>query len=225
MEEWKSVIDYDGYYEVSNLGRVRSVEREIVRNDGVVQTRHSRIKKQTINHDGYCCVSLSKDGNSRKLFVHKLVYEAFIGRIPDGYEVNHRDFVRDNNCLDNLELLTHKDNVRYTIAAGRHYTTSNDMSGENNPNYGNHKLSTIYANDSDLSKEKQGRPGLQNGRCQRIRANYPNGEVQEYGCVKHCAEDIVRRGYSNATPASIYTSIWAVMQSGKQYKGIRFTYI
>ena len=222
---WKQIKGYEGYYEVSNTGNVRSVERYVTRNDGVVQLRKSVMKALVCNQDGYLTVSLSRNGLCCRRYVHRLVYEAFVGNIPDGYEVNHKDFDRKNNFVGNLEIVSHADNVKYTYDAGRHYVSKTDLSGSNNPNFGNHILSERYRSDPELSRKKQGRKGLQNGRCRMIRALFPDNSVMEYGCVKHCAEDLITMGVSRSTPQVVYQGIWNSVRKNTTYKGVRFEYM
>ena len=224
MEEWKPVKGYDGYYEVSNYGTVRGVKRVVESSKGYHEIPQ-RVKKAMINQDGYAIVSLSRDGKSIKRAVHRLVYEAFVGVIPDGYEINHKDFDRANNCVSNLEAVTHTENVQYTVAFGRNYTSKVDTSGESNPNFGNTKLSEIYRANPEMAREKQGRPGLQNGRCRRIRALSPDGEVKEFGCVKDCAQYLIDCGISSGTPGQVYTRIWKSIKDDATYRGHKFQYI
>lgn len=120
MEIWKPIADYEEYYEISNLGRVKSLPRTIVKSNGVIQNRKERIRKLSKDKDGYLIVGLNLNGTSVKKHVHTLVAEAFLDGKFNGAEVNHRDFDRTNNCSDNLEWVSHRDNVSYTIKANRH---------------------------------------------------------------------------------------------------------
>lgn len=102
-EIWKPVLDYIGLYEVSNLGRVRSLKFGKV-----------RILKPVKTKDGYLRVGLWKDGNQKWFLVHRLVWEAFNGEIPEGMEVNHINEIKtDNRYPENLNLLTHTANNNY----------------------------------------------------------------------------------------------------------------
>lgn len=98
-----SVRDYIDY-EVSNLGRVRSLKF------GKVKILNGGKTKE-----GYCQVHLSKNGKQKKFLVHRLVWEAFNGPIPDGYEIDHRDANKQNNILDNLRCVTHIENMRNPV--------------------------------------------------------------------------------------------------------------
>lgn len=110
MEVWKSVLNYEGLYEVSNLGNIRSLcsrwgKRKI-----------PRIVNQHLTKKGYKRVSLCKNNEKKLYMVHRLVYEAFNNKIDNGMEINHKDYNRANNNLSNLELINHTDNVRYSKA-------------------------------------------------------------------------------------------------------------
>lgn len=118
--------------------------------------------------DGYPIVSacgIDKNGEKiyRNLPVHILVARSFVEGWFDGAEVNHKDFNRANPKADNLEWLTHKENIVYSHNAGRYV----GRFGKDNPNYGNDTLCKIYAQDKALAKEKQSRPRGKNGRAKK----------------------------------------------------------
>lgn len=122
-EEWRPVVGYEGLYEVSNLSRVKSVERDItvdrVNRDGLVKpyTVHvkERILKQGRRHDGYADVSLSDHGKTVLHCVHRLVAEAWIPN-PQGLRcVNHKDLDKTNNALSNLEWVSNSENVSHGV--------------------------------------------------------------------------------------------------------------
>jgi hypothetical protein len=190
QEIWKQIDGYEGYYEVSNAGIVRSVDRNIVRKDGSVCHRAGKDKALTPDKDGYLTVKLSKNGVDTRVAVHSLVAAAFVDGRFDGAEVNHKDFDRTNNNACNLEWVSHCDNVKYTIEAGRHVCNA-DLCGTNNPNYGNHSLSERYKNNPELSKEKQGRPGGKNGRARAVVLLDNAGFEQEFETIKDCANYII----------------------------------
>lgn len=191
MEEiWKEIGGYEGYYEVSNLGRVRSMDRVITRRDGSVQKKSGKVICSVSDKDGYPMVNLYKDGKSRRHSIHSLVALAFVDGWFEGAEVNHIDFDRSNSCATNLEWVSHHDNILYSINAGHHVCTTN-LFGENNPNYGNHTLSEKYRSNPELSKEKQGRPGTRNGRARSVKLFDDDGVSHAFGTIKDCAEYIV----------------------------------
>lgn len=105
MEEiWKPVLGYEGLYEVSNFGRVKALNYH--------REKREKLIKQKIN-ESYCSVHLCKNGKAKFLMVSHCVYEAFNGPIPKGYEVNHIDENPLNNRLDNLNLMTHSENINW----------------------------------------------------------------------------------------------------------------
>lgn len=108
-EQWMPIKGYEGLYEVSNLGRVRSFDRI----DKIGRLHKGRILKDAKDGGGYPFVGLFKDGVCSKRKVHHLVAEAFLGERPNGYEVNHKDENKTNNCCNNLEYVTRKENLVY----------------------------------------------------------------------------------------------------------------
>lgn len=104
-ERWRTVADYEGFYEVSNLGRVRSTGR--------ARTNYSaspRVLKPGGGKSGYHTVTLYVEGRRRTRYVHRLVAAAFIPNPKDLPEVNHKDTVRANCAASNLEWMTHAQN-------------------------------------------------------------------------------------------------------------------
>ena len=120
METWKPVVGYEGLYEVSDLGRVRSLDRDIPMVRGkqryTLHTKGQIIVPHERRH-GYLAVCLygkeSKNGRFRQISVHRMVAEAFLPN-PSGHkEVNHLDENKQNNALSNLEWCDRKHNVNY----------------------------------------------------------------------------------------------------------------
>lgn len=135
-EIWKDVADYEGYYSVSNLGRVKSVKREIQMNGSnqfgkCFNTKYIPEKiLKPCEYNGYYCVSLWKNHKMKLVKIHRLVAEAFLGKSE--LTVNHKDGNKQNNNVYNLEYLTSADNTRHAIRTGLRNSV-----GENNPK---HKL-------------------------------------------------------------------------------------
>lgn len=106
IEEWKDIKGFEGYYQISNLGRVKSVER--------YSAQKHLIKEKLLNihhnNSGYCDISLYIDGVRYHRKVHRLVAEAFIPNPNNLPEVDHIDTNKDNNCVDNLRWVTHSEN-------------------------------------------------------------------------------------------------------------------
>ena len=108
MEEFKDIAGYEGMYQVSNLGRVKSLARK----SSAGRNIQERIRKTPINFHGYPMTILSKDAIRKTITVHQLVAIAFLGHIPKGKSVhiNHIDFDRTNNNVKNLEITTPREN-------------------------------------------------------------------------------------------------------------------
>lgn len=122
VEVWKSIKGYEGLYEVSNKGNVRSLDRWSLHHDGVVRYLKGVVLKQNSNGDGYMTVTLCDGGRSTKN-VHRLVAETFIANPNNLPQVNHMDEVRSNNCVENLEWCTNQYNAEYSRA--KSYTFTN----------------------------------------------------------------------------------------------------
>lgn len=116
-EIWKPIKHYESFYHVSNLGRVKSIERVIIRSDNKPHPIKERILTPW-DTCGYCSVRLS-DGKSRKVkLVHQIVAEAFLDN-PNNYtEVNHIDGNKKNNSVSNLEWTSHSDNCKHAAKTG-----------------------------------------------------------------------------------------------------------
>lgn len=114
-EIWKDIKGYEGEYQVSNLGTIRSIDRAIKKNDGIIQNRKGKIIKPYKNHKGYCQLRLS----GKMYLVHRIVFETFVGEIPSGMQVNHIDENKENNSISNLNLMTCKQNRNWGTAIKR----------------------------------------------------------------------------------------------------------
>lgn len=103
-EKWKSVVGYEEFYSVSNTGKIRRDK------GGSNNAKIGRILKQRLNTHGYVSVILSKFGTEKSFTVHRLVVKAFIGEIPDGLQINHKNGNKTDNRLENLECVTPSEN-------------------------------------------------------------------------------------------------------------------
>lgn len=120
-EEWRDVIGYEGWYQVSDHGRIKRIKSS----NG---TRAGKILCPKRDGDGYLFVALSRNGTARQVKVHRIVMRSFIGE-PFGLQVNHKNGIREDNRLSNLEYVTAKENVQHSI----NVLGSNRL-GEGNPN-------------------------------------------------------------------------------------------
>lgn len=113
-EEWRDIKGYEGLYQVSNLGRVKSLERTSIDKIGRKQHTKERILKQLIRANGYLQVNLCNSSCKRKNFlVHRLVCEVFHENPENKPCVNHIDENKTNNVASNLEWCTHTENINY----------------------------------------------------------------------------------------------------------------
>lgn len=119
VETWKPVVGYEGHYEVSDHGRVRSLDRPLIYKDGRKGRLPGKMRKTPAGTHGYPEVSFRKDGHPRVRTVHTLVLEAFIGLRPKGMEACHADGDRTNNHLQNLRWDTSSENNFDKATIGR----------------------------------------------------------------------------------------------------------
>jgi hypothetical protein len=114
-EEWRPVVGYEGYYEVSSEGRVKRIAPDTMGRKMMV----GRILSHAIVA-GYPRVGLCVKARSRCILVHQLVAAAFIGPCPPGKEVNHRDGVKTHNSFSNLEYVTRAENGQHAVLLHLH---------------------------------------------------------------------------------------------------------
>jgi hypothetical protein len=119
----KAVKGYEGYYEVDQFGRVYSVDRLVPVDDNGRQYNKAlcgKQMKQGMHSNGYKIVSLTKEGKTKTVFVHRIVAEAFISNENNSPMVNHKDEDKTNNFVENLEWCTAKYNRSYGKAIEKH---------------------------------------------------------------------------------------------------------
>ena len=104
-EIWKDIPNYEGIYQVSNLGQVKSLKRP--------HRLKEKILKLWVTRNGYYRVELWKQSIKKEYFVHRLVWIAFNGQIPENMQVNHINEVKTDNRLKNLNLMTCKENTNW----------------------------------------------------------------------------------------------------------------
>lgn len=116
MEEiWKDVVGYEGLYLISNLGRVKSVTRKTP--DG--RTISGKIMSPYLNNGGYFMITLSMFNKKKRLLIHRLVASTFIPNPDNKPQVNHIDENKQNNCVNNLNWMTNKENQEHGTRTDR----------------------------------------------------------------------------------------------------------
>lgn len=118
MEVWKALPGWEKFYEVSNLGRVRSLDRVVNYGRHGKTFYRGRILKGIVNSKGYKVVGLSRRRQIKIRYVHQLVLETFLGPRPRDFDTCHTDGNKTNNKLDNLRYDTVKNNVADSIRHG-----------------------------------------------------------------------------------------------------------
>lgn len=105
MEEWKDIANYEGLYQVSNFGEVKSLNYN--------KTKKEKILKQRKLPNGYCRITLVKSKKKSEFYIHSLVAQTFISNPHNYKEINHINEIKDDNRVGNLEWCSHKYNLNY----------------------------------------------------------------------------------------------------------------
>lgn len=177
MEEiWKDILGYEGMYQVSNTGQVRSLDREISQLNRWGSYSHKTLKGRILSSssddDGYTTVALSKGGQTKYCLVHRLVAQAFLPNPDNLPQVNHKDEHPCNNNVNNLEWCTSEYNMTYgtrlqRISAankGKPFpkelaaAMSESRKGSGNPMYGKHHSEEAKKKISEALKGKKHSP-------------------------------------------------------------------
>ena len=213
MAEERIITIKDVDYIVSSDGKVYSAN-----NRGRAKYHQEILQRK--NADGYMQITVGKTGNRSQYRVHRMVAEAFIPNLDKLPEINHKDNDRTNNRVDNLEWCTHVYNIQYAIDSGNHISAT-DITGSNNPNYGNRVLHERYKNNPELARENQGRPGAQNGRAKKIKLfDVVKNQEIIFGYIKAAAVYLIESGYTKAKdPDALLGRLSACAKKHTKYKG------
>ena len=171
-EEWRDVVGYEGRYQVSSMGRVKSLERKVTKGDGE-RTVKERFLKPNVSYGGYLMVALYAGGKRKMLKVHRLVCQAFHDNPDNKSDVNHINEDKADNRACNLEWCTRRENINHG--------THNERSGKTRS-----KPVAQYTLDGELVKkwpsamEAQRQAGFYcSNICKTARGKYK----QAYGCI------------------------------------------
>lgn len=119
MEEiWKDIIGYEGLYQVSNFGRVKSCERFVFHFKGGMRKLKEKQRKLILDSYGYLIVDLYKEGKGQIKKVHRLVASAFIQNTENKKSVNHKNGIKSDNKVENLEWCTDSENQIHAFKNG-----------------------------------------------------------------------------------------------------------
>lgn len=105
IEQWKDIDGYEGIYKISNFGNVLSV-------------KNNKLRAIHLDKDGYCRVMLCKNGRKKSSIVHRLVANAFIPNLENKPQVNHKNGIKTDNRLENLEWVTNSENMKHAFLTG-----------------------------------------------------------------------------------------------------------
>ena len=108
-EIWNDIPGFEGHYQASSFGNIRSLDRIVDRSNGTSAMLNGKVLKLRLNHNGYYDVCLGK----KRCRVNRLVWEAFNGPIPEGMQINHKNEIRTDNTIWNLSITTPRQNNIY----------------------------------------------------------------------------------------------------------------
>lgn len=190
MEEiWKDIEGYEGLYQVSNIGRVKSLEKYVKTGGGYgLHFLSERILKQGKGSRGYLQVRLG-NGKKQKMFaVHRLVAQAFIPNPDSLPQVNHKDENKENNCVDNLEWCSSKYNCNYGSRNCKIGSTQKESGIQRNNKYTSkevyqYTLDGIFVNTYPSMHEAARQTGLDNSAISKVcrgKIKYTGGFIWSY---------------------------------------------
>ena len=127
-EEWKDIEGYEGIYQVSNLGRVKSLEAGLLVKNGYYRTKKESILSQYLCHNGYLAICLRLNKKTKRFLVHRLVGAAFIQNPDEKPTINHKNGNKQKNCIENLEWSTYSENLSHALETGLRKPKKNVLS-------------------------------------------------------------------------------------------------
>lgn len=146
MEIFKDIENYEGYYQISDLGRIKSLQRSVKNHSGFSKVLKERYLNPCISKTGYYVVDFKKDGVRKTFKVHRLIAIAFINKIEDKDFVNHKNGIKTDNRIENLEWCT--------IAENNHHSRSIGLTNQEGYNSSSSKLTAeqvMFIINTDIS--------------------------------------------------------------------------
>jgi len=116
-EEWKDVEGYEKLYQISNLGKIRRIVSRRTK-EGLASKRFGKLLKKAISGSGYMVINLSQHGKTKTFYFHRLLAQHFISNPQNKRTVNHIDYNKLNNNIDNLEWMSQKENINHAWNGG-----------------------------------------------------------------------------------------------------------
>ena len=208
MEEWKDIKGYEGLYQVSSEGRIKSLERKVKHCDHLITIKEKMLKSH-MNSDGYPMASLCKNGITESVYMHRILAEAFIENPDNKPEVDHIIPVSEGgtNELSNLRWVTHKENLNNIISVKK-----NSVTHKGRKSWMKDKHHTEESK-IKMSENKKGKP-LIKLRKQVYQYTLDGELVKIWDSVNECG----RNGYSQGCISQCCNGI------KKQYKGYIWSY-
>ena len=134
MEVWKDIQGYEGFYQVSNFGEVKSLDRYLFTNNGKKRKFIGKQLKKDKSNCGYFRVQLWKNQIKKSESIHRLVAFAFINNIDNKTQVNHKNGLKSDNCVENLEWSTSSENMQHSYDNGFNNGPKGEKNGQSKLN-------------------------------------------------------------------------------------------
>ena len=172
-EIFKDIEGYEGFYQVSNEGRVRSLERVVEHSYSGIRTIKERILKPGKNRDGYLHVNLCKDGSLKMHRIHRLVAEAFTPNPENKKTINHVNGIKADNRLENIEWCTNSENQLHAYRTGLNYHADNTGKPKRSVKQIDRQTGSIIATYESIMEAEQ-RTGVNNSDISKCCKGNPN---------------------------------------------------
>ena len=233
-EEWKSVSGYEGIYEVSNLGNIRSLDRETIGKGGKIR-RFKGKKLKTTFRNGYLCVNLRRDLSTKTLYVHLIVASNFINNPYNLPQIDHINTIRTDNRVENLRWCTAKENIRNPITRQKLikncYTSeecnakrqdTRDAKGLNKKVYTYNRdgyLNKEYGRASVLAKELNVAPARINDAC---RCGYAiRGVFCSYDKKERIKHKYTNKQIAQYTKDGVFLRFWDSIKDAQEFYNVK----